>query len=299
MYRALDVPADADLSEFSRLLWQHDISHRVMPHEGRQVLLIARQERIAEALDLFRRWQRGELRPAAGADGSLGSLFGGGSLVAGTWQALRQTPLTLLLVGACIALLFLAPLDRPTALTFSLLYPDFAFGTRIIVLQRIAENFAFLDLLRMLSPILLHGGALHLVFNMLWLWELGRRIEILQSSLQLGAAIVTLALVSNTAQYLYGGGNNFGGMSGVVYGLFAYVWMWQLLQPRAGLALPVSLLVFMLLSLAILTVLELDMIANQAHLGGFGAGLAYGAVTAMISRTRQALGESRRDRNHE
>jgi len=141
----------------------------------------------------------------------------------------------------------------------------------------------------MLSPIFLHGGLVHLAFNMMWLWELGSRIEKVQSSLVMALTIVVLALISNTIQFLYGGGNNFGGMSGVVYGLFAYIWMWQLFDPRKGLGLPASLIIFMLLSLVIMTTLGLSMIANAAHLGGFLSGILFGAVTAASSRIVRAM----------
>jgi GlpG protein len=289
MFRTIDASLDADLSEFSRLLWQQGISHRIVEHDQRQLLLIARQDQIAQAMDSFRRWQDGELRPTVGADGKLGTLFQGEALAAGVWRAFMLAPLTMLLIGSCIILLFLAPLDGPSPLTFTLLYPDFSNGTRLIVLSRVLEQFTLWDFFTMLTPILLHGGPLHLVFNMLWLWELGRRIERFQSTMALSLVVVLLALVSNTAQFLYGGGNNFGGMSGVVYGLFAYIWMWQLFDPAAALRLPGSLILFMLLSLVVMTLLGLDMIANEAHLGGFVAGIVLGAAAAVFSRIRRRL----------
>jgi len=289
MFRTIDASLDADLSEFSRLLWQQGISHRIVEHDQRQLLLIARQDQIAQAMDSFRRWQDGELRPTVGADGKLGTLFQGEALAAGVWRAFMLAPLTMLLIGSCIILLFLAPLDGPSPLTFTLLYPDFSYGTRLIVLSRVLEQFTLWDFFTMLTPILLHGGPLHLVFNMLWLWELGRRIERFQSTMALSLVVVLLALVSNTAQFLYGGGNNFGGMSGVVYGLFAYIWMWQLFDPVAALRLPGSLILFMLLSLVVMTLLGLDMIANEAHLGGFVAGIVLGAATAVFSRIHRRL----------
>jgi GlpG protein len=129
---------------------------------------------------------------------------------------------------------------------------------------------------------------------MMWLWELGPRIERAQSTLALAGTIVVLGLLSNTVQYVYGGDNRFGGMSGVVYGLFAYIWMWQLFDPRKGLSLPASLIWFMLISLVIMTLLDLQMIANEAHIGGFLAGILYGALTAIISRMRRADAANRK-----
>lgn len=287
MFQTIDVSLQTDLGEFSRLLWQHKISHRIVEHEQRQVLLIATEAQIPAAMKLYQRWQLDEIKPEADTSSDLSGYFNSGAAASGVLKAFLQSPLTLLLIGSCISLAFLAPLAAPTKLTFTLLYPDFSFGTRIIVLSRVLDNFTLLQFGKMLSPILLHGGTLHLVFNMLWLWELGRRIEKIQGSLMLAAAIMVLGLLSNTAQYIYGGGNNFGGMSGVVYGLFGYIWMWQLFDPKATLSLPGSLIGFMLLSLVAMTLLQLDMIANEAHLGGFLAGVVYGAAVATVSRVRR------------
>ena len=140
----------------------------------------------------------------------------------------------------------------------------------------------------MISPILLHGGIIHLAFNMLWLWEFGRRIEAVQASWALLILIVVIALVSNTVQFLYGGSIYFGGMSGVVYGLFSYIWMWQLFDPAKKLALPGALVFFLLLSLLIITLMSLDFIADEAHIGGLLTGVVYGAVVATISRISRA-----------
>jgi membrane associated rhomboid family serine protease len=57
-------------------------------------------------------------------------------------------------------------------------------------------------------------------------------------------------------------------------------------MPARGLNLPGSLILFMLASLVIFTWLNLSMIANAAHMGGFVAGLGYGALTAVVSRWR-------------
>jgi GlpG protein len=292
MFRVIEVSQDTDLSQFSRLLWQRKLSHRIQHVDGMQVLLMTSPQQIPQALSLYQQWCRGEVAPAPGDSSSFSDFFNPGAFAKGLLRGFARAPLTLLLIGVCCVLALLAPLDMPTALTFDLLYPDFSYGTRTIVLQRVLENFSFITLCKMLSPILLHGGLIHLVFNMLWLWELGSRIEKAQSSVALLAVVLVLGILSNTVQYLYGGGNNFGGMSGVVYGLFAYIWMWQLFDPRKGLALPGSLIVFMLLSLVAMTALNLRIIANEAHLGGFLAGILYGAIVATLSRILRAAAPS-------
>jgi GlpG protein len=290
MYRVFEVAADTDLGPYSRLLWQHKISHRIFRVDkvSMQVLGVAKEEQVTQARTLFEQWQRGEIQPADEDSATLEGFEVSGALKSGLTRALRTTPLTLVLIAVCCVLLYLAPLVRPTQLTFELLYPDFAFGRRI-VLSEVLSNFTLRDFANMITPILLHGGLVHLIFNMLWMWELGRQIERRQSSLILGIAVVVLALVSNTVQYLWGGGNNFGGMSGVVYGLFAYIWMWQLFDPRAGLWLPTSLILFMLASLVLMAALGLSMIANEAHIGGLLAGVVLGASLATISRVRRSM----------
>lgn len=289
MFNVLSVSRTLDLSEFSQLLWQRKIAHRIQEQGDQQLLLIANPRQATDAVALFKDWQRGAVKPAADAQTTAADLFNVSEFNNGMLRAFFNAPFTLILILTCIALAFLAPLDGPTSFSWNLLYPDFSYGTRTIVLARVVDNFSVTQFFKMLTPILLHGGLLHLAFNMMWLWDLGHRIEKFQSTLTMIIAVIVLGLVSNTVQYLYGGGNNFVGMSGVVYGLFAYIWMWQLFDPRTGLALPGSLIVFMLVMLVIMTSLGLSMIANEAHLGGFLAGIIYGAITATISRLKRAM----------
>jgi GlpG protein len=295
MYRVFDVSLDTDLSQFSRLLWQRKLPHQIQEIEGRQVLIMGQPAEIEQALVLYQQWLRGDVKPAEQDDTRVSDFIKPDAFVGGLLRGFMRAPLTLVLIAVCCLLAVLAPLQAPTPLTLDLLYPDFSYGTRTIVLSRVIDNFGFMEFARMITPILLHGGILHLLFNMMWMWELGPRIERAQSSLMLGVTIVLLALVSNTVQYLYGGApgfptRNFGGMSGVVFGLFSYIWMWQLIDPRKGLALPKSLIWFMIASLAIMTILNLRIIANEAHMGGFIAGIVFGAVAALTSRLGRTIG---------
>jgi GlpG protein len=86
------------------------------------------------------------------------------------------------------------------------------------------------------------------------------------------------------AQYLWSGNGMFGGMSGVVYGLIGFIWMWQTLQPRSALRLPTAMIMVFLVALVLMGVLASSMIATAAHLGGLLSGMLVGVVFAIWLR---------------
>ncbi len=77
---------------------------------------------------------------------------------------------------------------------------------------------------RLLTPMLIHFGILHLVFNMLWLYRLGSQIEYIQG-IRVMLGLVVLTQVPGALAQFQLSGPLFGGMSGVVYGLFGFTWM--------------------------------------------------------------------------
>jgi GlpG protein len=289
MFKVIELDHSKDPSQFSRILWQQRISHRIYQEADRQILAIATTRDIQRVLDMYENWRKGELLPNENDSASVAPYLNFNHGVSSLFTALLRYPVTLSLILACCMLALIAPLQEMSDLTRLFLYPDFAYSTRTINLAAVMERFSFQQLLNMISPMLLHAGLLHLSFNMLWLWEFGRRIEANQASWVMLPLIVTLALVSNTAQYLFSASIYFGGMSGVVYGLFAYTWMWQLFDPAKGIKLPVNLVIFMLLALFILTMLGLESIADTAHVTGLLCGVLYGASVATASRVQRAM----------
>jgi GlpG protein len=121
---------------------------------------------------------------------------------------------------------------------------------------------------RLLTPAFLHFGWLHIVFNSLWLWELGARIERRLGSVHMLGLFVCIALVSNGCQFAFGGPSIFGGMSGVVYGLLGFSFAGALLLCSAG----------------VVEVLGFGAIANAAHVAGLLSGALLGVVLALLSR---------------
>lgn len=139
---------------------------------------------------------------------------------------------------------------------------------------------------RVLTPTFLHFGLFHLVFNGLWLWEFGRRLELVDGSRRFLLVFVILAIGANVGQYLWSGPSLFGGLSGVIYGLLGYIWVRQQLAPHPALALPRGIIILMLVWLVLCLVGIVDFfipgsIANGAHVAGLVVGLVCGALSAM------------------
>lgn len=136
------------------------------------------------------------------------------------------------------------------------------------------------QLWRWVTPALIHFGWLHIVFNVLWWFLLGRIVEFRHGSMRLVILFFASAIIPNFAQYVVTG-VNFGGLSGVVYALFGYVWIYGHLRPGEGLHVSMTVMTQILAWLVFGFSGLLDhwvMMANAAHLGG----LLVGAFTAFF-----------------
>jgi GlpG protein len=142
---------------------------------------------------------------------------------------------------------------------------------------------------RLLTPVFIHFGPLHLLFNMMWLWDLGQMIEAKKGYRFLGTFVLVIGVAGNVAQYL-ATGPSFGGMSGVVYGLLGYIWV----QIRAGANSG-----YVLRRRDVITCVGwfflcwsglVGPIGNWAHTAGLVGGLAWGYVEAAAARSRALIG---------
>ena len=128
---------------------------------------------------------------------------------------------------------------------------------------------------RLVTPIFIHFGILHILFNMLWLRDLGISIEHRLGSLKFLLIVLAIAISSNSAQYL-DKGPSFGGMSGVVFGLFGYVWMKSKYDPESGFFLHPNTVFLMIGWFFICMTGAMGSIANMAHGVGLGVGMVLG-----------------------
>ena len=147
---------------------------------------------------------------------------------------------------------------------------------------------------RLFSPIFVHFGLMHFVFNGLWLCLLGARIERLSGPLHLILVVLLSAVVSNMGQFVWSGSVNFGGMSGVIYGLLGYIWIRNLLAPHPLITLPKELILFMIGWLFVCMTGILDIllgvgIANAAHATGLIIGMLLGLVFGAVATIGKRL----------
>jgi len=124
------------------------------------------------------------------------------------------------------------------------------------------------------SPIFLHFGVEHLVFNCLSCWYLGSILERKLSKFAFMCIAIMIAVISNYTQ-LWVSGPLFGGLSGVVYGFIGFAFVYQLFRATLGIPKGLFYLAIGWLLLGYTPIFEavgLGSMANAAHLSGLLAG---------------------------
>jgi GlpG protein len=136
---------------------------------------------------------------------------------------------------------------------------------------------------RLVTPIFLHGGVLHLLFNMIWLRDLGALIESRRGTLFMAVLVIASAMLSNLAQYRMSG-PLFLGMSGVVYALFGFAWIKGKVDPNSGCVLHPQVVGLMLVWLVVCMIGIVGPVANTAHVVGMIVGMAFAAIPHGVRR---------------
>ena len=137
---------------------------------------------------------------------------------------------------------------------------------------------------RLIAPTFVHFSMTHLVFNCLWIYILGSRIEKLDGlSIFLFIFILT-GILSNAGQFFWTQQYLFGGLSGAVYGLLGYCFIIELDGRHGRYGLPEALYLFMFIWLlvgftGVLSFFGFGNVANTAHLVGMIAGFIIGLIT--------------------
>ena len=253
---ALDLPCEQTLDDAQRVsIWLVDES--LWPKAEPEVVRF-----IAEPL--HPRYQEAAWRHGDTQVKFARSKSGSNSLA----QLLSRTgPVNLIVLVACV-LIYIATQFGSTALAWLSFPPQLS-------------QLAGLEFWRAFTPALLHFSLMHLVFNLFWWWYLASMVERERGSARLLLILLVAGVLPNVLQF-FASGPYFGGLSGVVYALLAYVWLAGRLNPAGRMSLPDGMAVLMLVWLVLGFAGVLGPVANLAHLGGGLIGL----LQAVLDRKR-------------
>jgi GlpG protein len=276
-HQALSVTVDEDLLPLTALLHQHGVVHRIFEQGGRQVVMVARKEQAQQVEALYQAWRAGRVTIELSAEPSVVDT----PAKAAQW---RSAPVTLALIGLSICGFLLVYLSAPMSWVSAVTFTPFQVSGDKLVFQNMDGQYW-----RLVTPVFLHFSWLHIVFNSLWLWDLGKRVEPVMGHFNMFMLFLVIAVVSNVVQFSFGGAGLFGGMSGVVYGLLGFSWVAPLLQPRWHIQPSTSIMLFMVgwlvvCMVGVVEVLGFGAIANAAHVGGLLCGALLGGVFGAVSR---------------
>ena len=271
-FTALRVDLSEDLLPLSAVLHQRGVPHRIFEESGRQVLKVDQASRVEEVTSLYEAWRSGQFKIEL-----VKKKKPKNSQAMVSW---RKSPVTLALIFLSLCGFGLATTGWRDLLTFTP-FPMTP-GDLVQYYQGSGQYW------RLITPAFLHFGWLHIAFNSLWLWEFGRRIEQAIGALNMLLLFLVIALVSNTAQFIYGGPGTFGGMSGVVYGVLGFGWVAGQLQPEWKIQPTPAIMLFMVgwlvaCIVGVVSALGFGAIANEAHVGGLLSGALLGAAFGLLS----------------
>jgi GlpG protein len=189
-------------------------------------------------------------------------------------------PLTFVLIAISVTVFLLSGLGKNIQPILSLFITESTAGTLSgVSLPEIQHG----QLWRLITPIFIHFSVLHILFNMLWLRDLGSMIEGRQSGRVLAILVLAIAVCSNLGQFWFAG-PAFGGMSGVVYGLLGYVWMRGKFDPGSGLYVHPSTVTMMIIWFFACFTPIIPHVANATHTVGLVMGIAWGYLSSLRHR---------------
>lgn len=140
------------------------------------------------------------------------------------------------------------------------------------------------DWYRIFTAALLHGGIMHIFFNMYALYLFGPRLEQQVGSTAFAALYVAAAGAGGAVSYALGPLNQVSvGASGAIFGLFG-AWLfvaWKMRSTPGGRAMFNQLFILLAINLALpLLVPNIDW---RAHLGGLAAGIGIAWLWSVLA----------------
>jgi len=289
------LPIDQDLGAFSLWLRRHGVGHRIVEMEGEQVVLLAQPEMQEQVLKVLQAYLDNPAIHDALRE-NLASMPERARPRLSLYDRVTpvQAPLVFVVIAVALVCAWLTGLGQGGPVLRSLLIINplevdvnmASIGSRWdALLLTLSQG----EVWRLISPDFIHFSFLHITFNLLLFWLLGGQVEYRRGFSSLLVLMIVVSIASNVAQLL-DSGYLFGGLSGVVYGLFGYCWVWAKYDDRAFMpdALFRFALVWLIIGYTPLTEwVGLGRMANSAHLYGLLSGLIWGWL--VFTNKREAI----------
>jgi len=289
-----EAPIEVDLLPFSRWLSSQRVAHRISEESGFQVVWLDVEKnsvktKVSVESALAQYLQDAEFKEQVDEfSAQLKFSFKPGRSVLPR-PTIAQAPVTMILIFLAVAVALITNFGEGGPALRALIIVDplgvnlSSFSSKLDLLLNTLGHY---QLWRLLSPDFVHFSVMHLVFNLLMLWFLGGQVEHRQGRGRLLLLFIVCSVVPNIAQYLESG-PLFGGMSGVVYGLVGYCWLWNRLYPGVFIFPPALMgvsVAWLIIGYTPLTeALLIGKMANSAHLFGLLMGLLVVMIPLRIS----------------
>lgn len=289
MYFVYQFQQTEDPKGLTDALWRHKIAHQIVSKQGHNELWIMDPQQLPTVRSLFTVWQQdptslqhADFQPVVTL--SKPSQHGFVSQV-------KSAPVTsiVLVLTALVAVLTQLGSDLVSVGYFSI--SPFEIRNGQIYFFTLSQVIDKHEYWRFFSPALLHFSVLHIVFNTLWIWDIGGKLERIVGSIAWTLGVVCIAVLSNVLQYEIGGNPLFGGLSGVVYGVIGFAWLLPFLSKHWPILISKQLMAFFAVWLVVgytpfPEMVGLGSIANTAHTIGLVSGLVLGIIYWLITKHR-------------
>ncbi|WP_421852373.1 rhomboid family intramembrane serine protease [Marinomonas sp.] len=289
MYFVYQFKKTEDPKGLTEALWHHKVAHQIIFKDGCNELWVLDPSQLPAVEQLMTIWKDDPTLLQQAQPASVVRKSSRGGIL----SLLKLSPVTtiLLLLTLLVAVITQLGADIKSVSYFSISPFDIKNGH--IYFYDLAEVFSKGEYWRFFTPTLLHFSVLHIIFNTLWIWEIGGKLERIIGSVVWSIGVVIIAVLSNVLQYQISGYPLFGGLSGVVYGLIGFAWLLPILNKRWPIIISQQLMVFFVIWLGIgytlfPEMLGLGSIANTAHSIGLLSGLALGVIYWIATKHRQS-----------
>ena len=270
-------PLQTDLTHITEFLRERNIQHQVYEETGMQVIAVSDPRMVEPVATFIDEVTQGKIKIEKNSTSEVKQK---NTMMPSIWEQIKAAPISLILILLSAVGALIIAIDDRLGVAHLFTFQD-VYGNKIVPFSQSLQRG---EIWRFLTPAFLHFGLLHVLFNSLWVWDLGRRLELLLGKRAYILFFIFTAGVSNFAQYLWMPDGLFGGMSGVVYALIGFIMVSHRLAPNRLTDVPRAIIGFMLVWLVLCMTGIVDYfigggVANAAHVGGLIAGCLFAVLT--------------------